>query len=151
MDYEFDCSQFVATRNPVSEVSEDIVNELTSHWGSDVLVGTNIPSIKRNYLRIIDNLSGLLFEFVDEEFQGEFENWEFISEIPDRVKIFAECTDILKHYNYEVLSIYVVQTPTKDKNRIYETSASPLAKGLYCKSLSYYGPGAGCETLIVRL
>ncbi|KJZ13315.1 hypothetical protein TW85_13950 [Marinomonas sp. S3726] len=151
MDYPFDCTQIVAVSRKNSLVSEnDVCGALSKVWGGSVIKSDKIHAAKSEYVALYCKAPVELFEFQDKEFQGEFEDWNDIESVPERVTDFENCISMLLMYGYDVEKIFIIQTPSEDADRVCETSLDSLSKALYCMSLFYTGDGAGCETLIVN-
>ncbi|BFN33306.1 hypothetical protein VHTUMSATKI_35010 [Vibrio harveyi] len=151
MDYPFDCTQIVAVSRKSSLVSEnDVCGALSMVWGGAVINSDKIHSAKSKYVALHCKAPVELFEFQDKEFQGEFEDWNDIESVPERVTDFENCISMLLKYGYDVEKIFIIQTPSEDADRVYETSLESLSKALYSMSLFNTGDGAGCETFIVN-
>ena len=152
MDYQFDCTQIVVISKKNSLVREnDVCDTLSKIWRGTVIKSDKIHAAKSQYIALHCKAPVELFEFQDKEFQGEFEDWIDIETPPERVTDFENCISMLLKYGYDVEKIFIIQTPSEDVDKVYETRLEPLSKALYCMSLFYTGNGAGCETLIVNL
>lgn len=152
MDYSFDCTQIVTVKRVEGRTDHDeVCKTLTKIWGNAVLTGNQIQVEKSQYVSLFSKSTVDIFEFKDEEFQGEFEDWKNVEDIPERIMVFESCIAKLIEYDYDVEKVFVIQTPSEESARIHETSIEPLSVALYRKSMFYTEEGAGCEVLIVNL
>lgn len=154
MDYSFDCTQVVAVRktNRLEEPEfGEVCQSLSRIWGGNVKTKKQIEPVKTEYIQLYCDTSLELFEFEDKEFVGEFEDWQDIKQVPERITKFIECISKLAEYGYDIEKVFVINTPTNINGRVYETTIEPLSDAIYCMSLFYTGDGAGCETLIINL
>lgn len=150
MDYPFDCTQLIAvsTKDVLAD-SKTVCESLSGIFGGAVLTGDEIQLEKKWFADLFCDNPIVLFEFKDQEFQGEFEDWEFVEQIPDRIDQFIDCVKKLFEYGYDVLKIFIIQTPSTSDVRVFQTTIEPLSKALFIKSLFYTGDAAGCETLVI--
>lgn len=152
MDCPFDCSQFVIAKRCVTGLdNSEVCRRLSEIWGMGVRAKKQIDTVKVKYVQSYSQTSSELFEFEDQEFMGEFEEWQNVTQVPKRVAQFKNCVSKLAEFGYDVEKIVIVNTPTDKPDRIYRVTEKSLVNALYCMSLFYTGKEAGCETLIFTL
>ena len=152
MNFSFDCTQLVGVRRGSNSLDpSDTCKLLSEIWEADVKYADQIESVKMKYIREYSKLSLELFEFLDKEFIGEFEDWQDVQFIPKRIRQFEACIKTLSEFGYVVEIVCIINTPTQNQDRVHETTSEALIDALYSMSLFHTGEGAGCETLIVNL
>ncbi|MEQ5777138.1 hypothetical protein J4E05_16560 [Thalassospira sp. NFXS8] len=152
MEYSFDCSQLVAVRRSSGSLApSEACRILSEVWDGEVKYEDQIDSAKVNYLRRYNGPSLELFEFVDKEFIGEFEDWHDANHVPRRVEQFEDCIKKFMRCGYGVETVFIINTPTESQSRVHRTASNSLLGALYAMSLFYTDEGAGCEVLIVNL
>lgn len=152
MNYSFDCSQLVAVRRSAGSLEPSEACRLLSEvWKGKVKYKEQIDSAKVKYVRQYCESSLELFDFVDKEFIGEFEDWQDIDHVPQRIIQFEDCIKTFIGCGYDVEMVFIINTPTESQNRVHQTTSKVLLDELYTMSLFYTDEGAGCETLIISL
>ena len=154
MNYSFDCAQFIVVL-PSSGIKSgiDTCKALFDIWGDTVICDEQIHTSKNDYIKQFCDEAATIFELTDKEFHGEFEDWEDSKKIPARILQFERCVKKLLNMGFTDVKVFVVETPSRDNDRIFEvkTNINHLSEALYKKSLFYTEDGAGCEVLIVNV
>ncbi len=114
----FDCSQFISFDGNI-EGKQNIVKQLFFDKGFEILINNEIELKKRNYFR--EEFLSNTIEMVDQEFFGEFNEWEEKTKVPSLVNNFiAAILDLAKVLGEKKLRLILVESvyEIKEKNDV---------------------------------
>ena len=143
--FAFDCSQFIAIRlsDPearIGSLSEDALR-----------IAPLVDESKRQYLEKVLKLRGDLqiWEVGDEEFQGEFEEWDDVESTPPRLGLLIDLVLKLAPIS-DHLDFVLVQSATVNTDRVWrcECSAPEFRSKLFVKSIYSVEEGSSAEVAI---
>lgn len=129
----FDCSQFIMFE---SEAAIDIckIKLIYNEYGFIANTNELIDASKLPYLSEY-RLQNII-EIVDEEFIGEFDEWEFIQKVPQKIEKFVKATQkLIEEYridNFKLLFVEHVKIPfIKNSILVKKTDKSKILSDLY--------------------
>jgi len=131
--FDFDCSQFIAVRtlNQINRLEHSPVEGLYLKRLVDVS--------KLDYLKQVVEVpqNFQVWEIVDDEFQGEFEEWEDVNSAPPKLESLMGLIDEIAGSSHEDFACVLVQSATLAVERIWRCHClkSEFRRKLFAKSL----------------
>lgn len=113
----FDCSQFITLISRTKEPNIEEIKSIYSNKSFDVKVNTEINHQKLSYFS--NEFLEVTIEIVDKEFLGNFEDWKVETDVPLRIREFAEATNemvnLLDVNEYKIIFVeYASSTSSQD-------------------------------------
>ncbi|MBB5352682.1 hypothetical protein HNR46_002930 [Haloferula luteola] len=146
--FAFDCSQFIAIRSSNPQAG------LGSLFDEALRITPLVDESKKQYLEKVLGLRGelQLFEVGDEEFQGDFEEWNDIGSAPPKLESLIELILKLAPISDD-LDLVLVQSATTNADRIWrcECLAPEFRSKLFAKSIYSVEEGSSAEVSIYRV
>ena len=148
MDENFDCTQFIT----FNDNGDDVLKKM--HYvfeNSDftILPKSKIQAVKLNYFS--QDLCEYVFELVNDEFLGDFDDWKEIDCIPNSIQDFIlEITKVVE-FGAEDLKVILTNFAERGKTSDFHTcvKVSELKKALHYMSHSNYE--VWTDNLIVKV
>lgn len=141
MKENFDDTQFI-TLDIDSESKQEVIEQIREIFEKNnfsLFFEEQIKSVKLNYFR--DYRQEYFIELKDELFIGEFEDWEKIGNVPDRIKKFEDQIKQLTDIR-EVSNIKIIITAFAEMNSTSNTEIvvcrDDILKGLFSMSDKNY-------------
>lgn len=132
----FDCTQFVAFHTKDHSKIESLKRQF-ENLGFIVYMDTEIQARKRAYFE--NHFKGTVFELVDQEFLGEFEDWKEVSKPSVRLREFISIIEgLAKNAWIKELKVIIVDYASEDKKADgmikLASTANTAAKDLFSMS-----------------
>lgn len=148
MKENFDCTQFITFNLEKDKNILDSVVDEFSKIGFHVIL--DIRDIKKVYFK--EYLGEYFIELKDDNFMGEFEDWELENEPPKRIKDFMSVVKkIIKRKNiknFTVMLTYFAEIGDST-NKVINVDSSNIQQGLF--SMSRYNYDYCVDNLILKI
>lgn len=144
-NYAFDCSQFVAVGT----------SDQISFMENSRIAGINLVRLMEDSkLGYLEKLVGIpksfqIWEIVDDEFQGEFEEWKDMNVAPPKLEALIDLIKRVTEPNEE-LACVIVQSATLNEARIWRCHCleSEFRSKLFAKSIFSVGESSSAEVSV---
>ncbi|MBW7476085.1 hypothetical protein K0T92_15170 [Paenibacillus oenotherae] len=146
----FDCTQLI-TINTRTEINLQYLLEPLGELNLKLVTSESIPNKKKVYLE--EYLLNHLFELLNDEFLGYFEDWKNYDDAPEAITKFALIIkNIALQNNIDTLRLFLINhaSENKQEDTITQVDVSPdsIMKGLF--HFSCFGDGGSMLVLTVR-
>ena len=137
MKENFDCTQFITFNLEEDKNILDSVVDEFSKIGFDIIL--DIRDIKKAYFK--EYLGEYFIELKDDNFMGEFEEWELENEPPSRIKDFMsvvkKIVQIKNIKSFTVMLTYFAEVGDST-NEVINVDSSNIQQGLFSMSRHNY-------------
>ncbi len=144
-EFDFDCSQFIAVR------TLDQINRLEHSLVEGLHLIPLVDVSKLDYLKQIVKVpqNFQIWEIVDDEFQGEFEEWEDVDSAPPKLESLMGLIDEIAGSHEDFVCV-LVQSATLAVGRIWHCHCldSKFRCKLFAKSLFSIEEGSSAEVSV---
>lgn len=146
----FDCTQLIAF-NTKTETDFQYLLEPLGELNLKLVTSESIQNKKKVYLE--EYLLNHLFELLNEEFLGYFEDWKNFDDAPEEITKFAFIIkNIASHNSIDILRLFLVNHASEDKQEdtISQMEVSPdnIMAGLF--HFSCFGDAGSTLILTIR-
>lgn len=147
----FDCTQFLIFTE-IDELQKSVIENALKKFGFHLNNLNEMSKAKKNFINshIKDNLVAL--ELKDENFIGEFDEWEFekFNDPPEKIHTFIDLIKNIHKKTMDLTLIFVQYLYEDLENQIFskEILMKDLTKNLY--SLSKFGSGGNIVIITLK-